>query len=179
MGVVGDFTRDLRRLPNGGPKLMLFLGSTIGNLSHDESVKFLKSVAECMQPGDRFLLGMDMVKSTEILEAAYDDAKGVTAEFNRNALRVLNRELDANFGPDHFDHLAFFNEDEEQVEMHLRANRPVRVEISHIDLTVTFEEGELRRSPEDVSGPRIPRDAIRSMQRCPSRYRGSSIPYQS
>lgn len=142
MGVVADFTRDLHRLPNDGPKLMLFLGSTIGNLSHEESVSFLRTVAERLQSDDRFLLGMDMVKSAEILEAAYNDAQGVTAEFNRNALRVLNRELDADFCPDHFDHLAFFNEDEEQVEMHLRANRPVRVEISHIDLTVTFQEGE-------------------------------------
>ena len=141
-GVVADFTRDLRRLPNDGPKLMLFLGSTIGNMNHEESVRFLTSVARSLRPGDRFILGLDMVKSPEIIEAAYDDAEGVTADFNRNLLLVVNRELDANFSLDHFDHLAFFNEEEEQVEMHLKANRPVRVEIPHIDLTVTLDEGE-------------------------------------
>jgi L-histidine N-alpha-methyltransferase len=140
-GVVADFTRDLHRLPKGGPKLMLFLGSTIGNMSLKECQDFLISVAQHLRPGDRFLLGLDMVKSPEILEAAYDDAKGVTAAFNRNVLLVVNRELDANFNLDHFDHLAFFNEEEEQVEMHLRANRRIKVEIAHIDLTVTMEEG--------------------------------------
>ncbi|MDQ7785664.1 MAG: L-histidine N(alpha)-methyltransferase [Desulfomonilaceae bacterium] len=142
MIVVADFTRDLRRLPNDGPKLMLFLGSTIGNMNTEESVSFLTSVAQCLVPGDRFLLGLDMVKPPKILEAAYDDAKGITADFNRNMLHVVNRELDANFSPDHFDHLAFFNEEEEQVEMHLKANRRMRVDISDIDLTATFEKGE-------------------------------------
>ncbi|MFC1833499.1 L-histidine N(alpha)-methyltransferase [Thermodesulfobacteriota bacterium] len=141
-GVVADFTQYLHRLPKGGPKLMLFLGSTIGNMSRKECQSFLISVAQYLRPGDRLLLGLDMVKPPKILEAAYDDAKGVTAAFNRNVLLVVNRELDANFNLDHFDHLAFFNEEEEQVEMHLRANRRVQVEISHIDLTVTLEEGE-------------------------------------
>jgi L-histidine N-alpha-methyltransferase len=142
MRVVADFMHDLHHLPDGGPKLILFLGSTIGNLGHEESLDFLKEVSRSLRPGDRFLLGMDMVKPLEILEAAYNDTQGVTAEFNRNVLLVVNRVLDAYFPLDHFDHLAFFNKDEEQVEMHLRANRSVIVEIPRIDLTVTFEEGE-------------------------------------
>lgn len=142
MGVVADFTRDLHQIPESGPKLVLFLGSTIGNFSHEDGASFLRVVSDCLRPGDRFLLGMDMVKPTDILEAAYNDAQGVTAEFNKNVLRVVNRELGANFRLDRFDHVAFFNEDREQVEMHLRANKELHVEIPGIDLTVAFEEGE-------------------------------------
>ncbi len=141
-GVVADFTKDLHELPRDRTKLILFLGSTIGNLDDDESRTFLHEVSRSMNPGDRFLLGMDMVKSTDVLEAAYNDAQGVTAAFNKNVLSVINRELAANFDLDSFDHLAFFNEDEERIEMHLRAARSMTVEIGEPELFIEFDEGE-------------------------------------
>ncbi len=146
MGVVADFTVDLHRIPRDRSKLVLFFGSTIGNLDHDESRTFLDEVSDSLTPGDRFLLGMDMLKPVEIIEAAYSDAAGVTAAFNKNVLRVVNRELAATFDLDHFDHLAFFNEAEERVEMHLRANRSVSVDIYDLEMQVDFAEGETIRT---------------------------------
>ncbi len=142
LGVVADFTRDLHRLPEDRPKLMLFFGSTIGNLKHSEAVTFLRNVAGSLKRGDRFILGIDLIKPVEILEAAYNDAQGLTAEFNKNVLLVMNHQLGANFRIEEFDHLAFFNEQEERVEMHLRANRPVKVEIPRLDATIALEQGE-------------------------------------
>lgn len=141
-GVVADFTRDLHQLPTDRTKLLLFFGSTIGNLSESESRVFLRAVADSLSDGDRFVLGLDLLKPREIIEAAYNDSDGVTAAFNKNILHVLNRELRATFDPDHFDHVAFFNEDEERIEMHLRANRRVDVEIRDLDQSVRIEKGE-------------------------------------
>jgi L-histidine N-alpha-methyltransferase len=141
-GVVADFTRDLHEIPRGTRKLILFLGSTIGNLDHLESHIFLTNLSRIMEAGDRFLLGADMVKPKDVLERAYNDAKGVTREFNRNVLRVVNRELDGNFDPDTFEHVALFNESESRVEMRLRSLEDQEVRINHIDMDVTFERGE-------------------------------------
>ena len=141
-GVVADFTRDLHQLPTDRSKLLLFFGSTIGNLNEAESQIFLRAVADTLSDGDRFILGLDMLKSPEIVEAAYNDSQEVTAAFNKNVLLVLNRELRATFDPDDFDHVAFFNEDEERIEMHLRANRRVDVEIRDLDNSVRLEKGE-------------------------------------
>ena len=99
-GIVADFTRDLHWIQSDRPKLVLFFGSTIGNLNEREASSFLQGVAAILNPGDRFLLGLDMVKPVEILEAAYNDSRNVTAEFNKNILLVINRELRANFNPD-------------------------------------------------------------------------------
>jgi L-histidine N-alpha-methyltransferase len=140
--IVGDFTSHLPHLPSGRMKLLLFFGSTLGNLTKGESQKFLREVAATLSPPDRFLLGLDMVKPERILNAAYNDSQGITEQFNKNVLLVVNRELGANFDPDDFDHVAFFNPEDEQVEMHLRANRPVSVEILDSAVTVAVDEGE-------------------------------------
>jgi len=146
MGVVGDFNRHLNLIESDRSKVVLFLGSTIGNLDEHESRVFLRSVAEIMGPEDRLLLGLDMVKPREILEAAYNDSQGVTAEFNKNVLRVLNRDLGGDFDLNDFEHVAFFNERDEHVEMHLRAERSLRVRIADPGLTVNFDRGETIRT---------------------------------
>jgi L-histidine N-alpha-methyltransferase len=144
--VASDFTRDLHRVPSNRSKLVLLFGSTIGNLDEPESRSFLRGVARILNSGDRFLLGLDMLKPAHILEAAYNDSRNVTAEFNKNMLLVLNRELRANFRTDDFDHLAFFNENLDRVEMHLRARRKIQVEISRIELSFFLERGETIRT---------------------------------
>lgn len=141
-GLVGDYERDLHHLPPGRQRLVLFLGSTIGNLSPAATADFLGALRRQLAGGDHFLLGVDLVKSVEILEAAYNDRAGVTAEFNRNVLRVINRELDADFALDCFDHVAFFNRERSQIEMHLRARSAQRVTIRKLELTVAFAAGE-------------------------------------
>ncbi len=146
LGVVGDFDHHLHCLPQGGRRLVAFLGSTIGNLRPPERKRFLADLAAQLAPGDCLLLGTDLVKERSRLEAAYDDADGVTAAFNRNVLSVLNRELGANFDPAGFDHVARFDEDEEWVEIGLRARRAHRVEIPDPGLTLDLAAGELVRT---------------------------------
>ena len=146
VGVVGDFDHHLDRLPGGGRRVVAFLGSTIGNLRPPERKRLLADVAAGMAPGDALLLGTDLVKSPARLEAAYDDAAGVTAAFNRNVLSVLNRELGADFDPEAFDHVAHFDPDEEWVELGLRARGPLSVEIPDPGLTVELAPGEVVRT---------------------------------
>lgn len=144
--VVADFTERIplpASLPR--PMLMAFLGSTIGNFSNSESVRLLRRVRATLAPGDRLLLGADLRKSVARLEAAYDDAAGVTAEFNRNMLRVLNRELGADFNPDAFDHRAVYNAGEHRVEMHLVARDAQHVHIPGAG-TYRFARGESVRT---------------------------------
>jgi len=141
-GVVGDFERDLERIPRHGRRLVAFLGSTIGNLDLEERARFLRSVRAMLVQGDRFLLGVDLVKSTERLVAAYDDAAGVTAEFNRNVLEVLNRELEGDLPVDAFAHRARYDEELERIEMALVAERAVRARLERIELDVVFVRGE-------------------------------------
>jgi L-histidine N-alpha-methyltransferase len=145
-GIVADFTRDLHCIQSDRPKLVLFFGSTIGNLNEREASSFLQGVAATLNPGDRFLLGLDMVKPVEIIEAAYNDSRSVTAEFNKNILLVINRELRANFNPNSFDHVAFFNSEEERVEMHLRARKDTWVEVKAIDASFVLRKGETIRT---------------------------------
>jgi len=142
LGVVADFTSQLDVLPTERPLMFCFLGSTIGNMDEDDSIAFLQSIAGNMKPGDRLLVGFDMAKSKETMEAAYNDSRGVTSEFNKNVLQVLNKELNANFDPSHFDHLAFFNEACSRIEMHLKANRDISVKLESIDMVVEFKSGE-------------------------------------
>jgi L-histidine N-alpha-methyltransferase len=141
-GIVGDFTSHLDAIPQDLPIFIVFLGSTLGNLGRVERQNFLKSIARIMKPGDRFLLGLDMQKSIEILENAYNDQQGLTSEFNKNILQVVNRELRATFDSTHFDHLAYYNEEMERIEMHLRVNRNVSVEICDLNLRINLEKGE-------------------------------------
>jgi dimethylhistidine N-methyltransferase/ergothioneine biosynthesis protein EgtC len=141
-GVVGDFTEHLGLLPGEPPRVVAFLGGTIGNLLPDERAKFLTSLRNVLQPGEWLLLGTDLVKDPDVLVRAYDDAAGVTAEFNRNVLRVLNRELAGDFDVDAFEHVALWDAENEWIEMRLRASRAMRVRIPALDLTVDFAEGE-------------------------------------
>jgi L-histidine N-alpha-methyltransferase len=141
-GLVGDFHGDLARIPANGTRLVAFLGSTIGNLDRPERAVLLHDVATLLGPRDAFLLGADLVKDPDVLVAAYDDAQGVTAEFNRNILHVVNREVDADFPVEAFAHVARWNPDEDRVESSLRAERPVVVTFPGLDLEVAFEAGE-------------------------------------
>ncbi len=142
LGIVADFTRHMEMIPDGRDKLFVLFGSTIGNFSKDESDAFLKSIAGSMTAGDRFLLGIDMLKPKDILERAYNDSSGNTSEFNKNILNVLNRELDADFNLDHFNHLAVFNGEKDRVEMYLQANRDVSIKISAPGFKVELKKGE-------------------------------------
>ncbi len=142
LGIITDFFHHMEVIPGSRPKMIIFFGSTIGNLNEVESDIFLKNIAGSMTRNDKFLLGLDMVKSKERLEAAYNDSQGITSEFNKNILYVLNKRLNADFNPEHFDHLAFFNEKKERVEMHLKTNCNVSVTISDLGLTVGLKEGE-------------------------------------
>jgi L-histidine N-alpha-methyltransferase len=141
-GVVGDFGRDLRQIPDGHRRLFAFLGGTIGNLYPDERARFLRHLRRQMDDGDRLVIGTDLVKDRGVLEAAYNDSAGVTAEFNRNVLRVINAGLEADFDPEAFEHVAFFDEANAWIEMRLRANGAQRVLIDGADLEVTFADGE-------------------------------------
>jgi L-histidine N-alpha-methyltransferase len=144
-GVIGDFERHLDRLPPpvpGQPRLVALLGGTIGNFPPGSRRRLLREIATLLGPEDRLLLGTDLVKDPAVLEAAYDDAAGVTAEFNRNMLRVLNRELDADFPLDGFAHVAFFDRRHEWIEMRLRALEPCSVLVRALGLQVQLEAGE-------------------------------------
>jgi L-histidine Nalpha-methyltransferase len=140
--VCGDFEEHLPEIPGGGRRLFVFLGSTIGNLNRGPRAEFLAALAAVLRPGDSLLLGTDLVKDVGRLVRAYDDAAGVTAQFNRNVLAVINRELDADFDVDAFRHVASWNSEEERMEMWLRAERAQRVRIGALDLTVEFAAGE-------------------------------------
>ncbi|GAB3349320.1 L-histidine N(alpha)-methyltransferase [Amycolatopsis echigonensis] len=141
-GVVGDFTQHLQLLPGTAPRVVAFLGGTIGNFLPGERAEFLRSVRDVLGEGEWLLLGTDLVKDPETLERAYDDAAGVTAAFNRNVLRVINAELGADFDPDEFDHVAHWDAEHEWIEMRLRARRRIEVRIPGADLIVPFAEGE-------------------------------------
>jgi L-histidine N-alpha-methyltransferase len=159
-GVIGDFERHLDRVPAAvGPRVVAFLGGTIGNFPPGSRRRFLRSLANLLGPEDHLLMGTDLVKDPAVLRAAYDDSEGVTAEFNRNVLVVLNRELNADFDPEDFEHLAIFDEDNEWIEMRLRAKRKLTANVVALDLAVHFEQGEEIRTeisakftPERVAG---------------------------
>ncbi|MFL5835797.1 MAG: L-histidine N(alpha)-methyltransferase [Solirubrobacteraceae bacterium] len=142
-GVVGDFERHLDRVPRSqGPRTVAFLGGTIGNFPPGSRRRFLRGIAAGLGPDDRLLLGTDLVKDPEVIRRAYDDEAGVTAEFNRNLLHVLNRELGADFDPSGFEHVALFDAEREWIEMRLRAVRTAAVTIPALELEVTFAAGE-------------------------------------
>ena len=140
--VCGDFEEHLGKIPAVGRRLVAFLGSTLGNLTPGPRAEFLASVSEMMQPGDTLLLGTDLVKDVDRLVRAYDDSAGVTAQFNRNVLTVVNRELGADFDVPAYEHVAKWNADEERIEMWLRSTRPQRVHIAALNLDVDFADGE-------------------------------------
>jgi L-histidine Nalpha-methyltransferase len=129
-----------------GPRVLAFLGSTIGNMIPAERAVFLGRVRALLRPGDAFLLGTDLVKDPAVLVAAYDDSAGVTAAFNKNVLSVLNAELGADFDLDAFDHVAVWNSDREWIEMRLRAASAQTVAVRDLGLTVEFAAGEEMRT---------------------------------
>jgi L-histidine N-alpha-methyltransferase len=142
-GVIGDFERHLGEIPAPvGPRIVAFLGGTIGNFPPGSRRRILREISRLLGPEDHLLIGTDLVKDPRVLQAAYDDTQGVTAEFNRNVLRVLNRELDADFEPDDFDHVALFDAEHEWIEMRLRAKHEHTTVVRGLDLPVHFDAGE-------------------------------------
>lgn len=170
-GYVGDFDGTveefLKNLPESeGPRLVIFLGGTMGNFSSEKRMDFLEGIRRGMSSEDRLLLGLDLVKDHSILEAAYDDAAGVTAAFNKNVLNVLNRELLADFDPDLFSHRAVFNEDENRIEMWLDSVKDQRISVAGMGEDIEFSSGEGMRT--EVSH-KFTRDSAREM------FKGSGL----
>ena len=146
-GIVGDYERHLDAVPEAdGNRMIVFLGGTLGNFLPGARRRFLRSIARALGPGDRLLLGTDLVKDPRVLEAAYDDSQGVTAAFNRNVLTVVNRELDADFDLSSFEHVAFYDRQHEWIEMRLRAEKPQLVTIRALDMVVHFAHREEMRT---------------------------------
>ncbi|MGW4821287.1 L-histidine N(alpha)-methyltransferase [Streptomyces sp. NPDC004227] len=144
--LIADFTAGLTLPHSPGPRLLAFLGGTIGNLLPGERAEFLASVRALLSPGDALLLGTDLVKAEDVLVRAYDDAAGVTAAFNKNVLSVVNRELGADFEPDAFDHVALWDTTNEWIEMRLRSRTAQTVKVPALDLAVHFAAGEELRT---------------------------------
>ncbi len=144
--VIGDFESHLGEIPEGRRRLFALMGSTVGNFSDERAAELLENVALMMDPDDWFLLGVDLVKEPSVLEAAYNDSQGVTAEFNRNILNVINRHLGADFDPRQFEHVAYYNEAASRIESYLRSKRDQRVTLDEIDLDVAFDAGEMVRT---------------------------------
>jgi L-histidine N-alpha-methyltransferase len=151
--VVGDFHEHVRFLPrgrSGGPWLVAFLGSTIGNFDQAERARFFSALRLVLHPGDWFLLGADLVKAKRRLDAAYNDAAGVTVKFNKNVLRVLNRDLHASFDEELFDHVAGYDRERELVDIRLRARVAHDVKVRALGMTVHFEAEEEMRTEISV-----------------------------
>jgi L-histidine N-alpha-methyltransferase len=145
-GVVADFTQHLDRVPGQRPRLIAFLGGTIGNFLPDERAVFLGQLRDTVLAGEWVLLGTDLVKDPDVLVAAYDDSAGVTADFNRNILAVLNRELDADFDLENYEHVAIWDCENEWIEMRLRAVAAAKVTLSELALDVVMQSGEQIRT---------------------------------
>jgi L-histidine Nalpha-methyltransferase len=141
-GIVGDFEHHFDRVPRNGRRLIAFLGGTIGNLDGAERGALLRRLRAQLGPEDRLLIGTDLVKDRSTLEAAYNDSTGVTAEFNRNILRVVNANLEGGLDPGRFDHVAFYDERARRMEMRLRAREAHTARIDALDMNVEFERGE-------------------------------------
>lgn len=141
-GLVGDFLVHLGEIPAGGRRLAAFLGGTIGNLEPPAARAFLGRLAASLDPGDSLLLGTDLIKDPSVIEAAYNDAAGVTAEFNRNVLRVVNRVAEGDFEPDAFRHRAFYHRELHRIEMRLVAERAQRVCLEELGLELELAAGE-------------------------------------
>jgi len=140
--VIGDFHQHLAEIPSDGRRMIAFLGGTIGNLNPAQRARFLFDLNCTMSSDDTLLLGTDLVKDRARLVAAYDDAAGVTAEFNRNVLHVLNAQLGGDFNPELFTHVALWNEQDQWIEMRLRAMEPTTVTLREAGIRVQFAQGE-------------------------------------
>jgi L-histidine N-alpha-methyltransferase len=141
--LLGDYNAGLGNLPSAqGSHLYVFLGSTIGNFEQHEALAFVEELYNVMRTGDHLLIGVDRVKHTDVLHAAYNDSQGITAEFNLNVLHVLNRELNADFDVEAFSHSATFNTEKERIEMRLTSNKEQKVNIEELDKTIHFNKDE-------------------------------------
>ena len=170
LGLVADFTRHLAAIP-AGRKLLVFFGSSLGNFGEDASLEFLRAVAAIMGRQDRFLLGLDMLKPVATIEAAYNDAQGVTRCFIKNLLANLNRELNADFDLETFEHHAFFNPERECMEMHLKAQRPLTCRIADLGMEVSFAEGEtIHAEIAQKYSPQRAKDLFRRAGLAPTRW---------
>jgi L-histidine Nalpha-methyltransferase len=145
-GLVCDFEFDLERIPVGGPRVIALLGGTIGNFAPHQRASFLRRIANLLDEDDRFLLGTDLVKDPRMLETAYNDSRGVTAEFNKNVLAVLNRQLGADFDIDCFEHVARWDPENLWIDIRLRSLANQVVNFSALDLLVPFGAGEEMRT---------------------------------
>jgi L-histidine N-alpha-methyltransferase len=145
-GVVADFSEGLPPLPRAGGRLVALLGSTIGNFPGDEGVAVLRGLRAALAPGDRLLLGTDLVKDAAVLHAAYNDAAGVTAAFNLNLLKVVNLRFGADFDPEGFEHLAFWSPRRRRIEMHVVARAAQTVSVGALGLTLRLRPGERIRT---------------------------------
>lgn len=145
-GLVCDFEQHLERIPESGPRTIAFLGGTIGNLYPRQRHAFLERIAALLGPGDRLLLGTDLIKDRARLEAAYDDAAGITAEFNKNVLAVLNDQLGADFDLDAFEHVARYDAEAERMDIRLRSLVEQEVRLAGLDLEISFAAGEEMRT---------------------------------
>jgi L-histidine Nalpha-methyltransferase len=145
-GLVCDFELDLERIPVGGPRVIALLGGTIGNFEPQQRAGFLRRISNLLGPDDRFLLGTDLVKDQETLEAAYNDSKGVTAEFNKNVLSVLNNELRADFELDAFEHVARWDPENLWIDIRLRSLSNQVVNVKALDMQVAYTAGEEMRT---------------------------------
>lgn len=145
-GVVGDFTESLHHLPSGGRRMIAFLGGTLGNLVPQERREFLAGIADVLESGEHLLLGVALVTDPAVLVPAYDDAAGVTAQFDLNVLSVVNKQLGADFDLDGFRHVALWDPVEEWIEMRLEAATATTVHVADLDLTVSFDAGEQMRT---------------------------------
>jgi len=146
VGVVSDFTGSLHHLPGGGRRAVAFLGGTLGNLVPAERADFLSGIAAVLDPGENLILGVGLVIDPAVLVPAYDDAAGVTAQFNLNVLAVLNKQLGANFPLEDFRHVALWDAENQWIEMRLEALRELSVRIDDLDLEITFAAGEQLRT---------------------------------
>ncbi len=145
-GVVGDFEHHLADIPTGGTQVIALLGGTIGNFGPISRKALLTDIVSTMHPGDQFLLGTDLVKDPSRLVAAYDDSRGITAEFNKNLLHVLNHRLGADFDPTRFEHVARFDDTDEWMDLRLRSLEDQTVRVADLDLDVHFARGEEMRT---------------------------------
>jgi len=141
-GILADFVNQVELIPGKGKHIFCMFGSTIGNLSREQGAQFCANISKNMRPGDIFLLGMDMVKNREVMFRAYNDSRNVTAKFNRNILNVVNGLVGTNLDPNYFNHLAFFNEKQARIEMHLRAMKDIETFSPYSSQKITLKNGE-------------------------------------
>jgi L-histidine N-alpha-methyltransferase len=141
-GVVGDFLAHLEHIPEGGRRLVIFLGGTIGNLGQEAARSFLSSIQKEMASEDFFLLGVQLETDIHRLEAAYNDAQGVTAQFNKNILHVMQKMVGATINPEAFQHIALYNQAEHRIEMRLRSLKEQKIHVPEINLSFTLQKGE-------------------------------------